>query len=180
MRKGGIVLAFLSLHVLFFLNSCKIYDHYQKVDVQSVVSSYDKLVQSGEELQPEDLLQSLSLPDDASLQQLIDSALVHNTDLRIAQTRIDAAAARLRQTKLAFLPDLQLGVQGGGSFSPNANPSWSHSELFSASWEIEFTNLGTIIGYNSNTYEVNDDYKNFCRLVTGTISDLNKKRRRGQ
>ncbi len=31
----------------------------------------------------------------------------------------------------------------------------------SASWEIEFTNLGTIIGYNSNTYEVNNDYKNF-------------------
>lgn len=136
-RKSRIVLAFLSLHVLFFLNGCKIYDNYQKVDVQSVVSSYDKLVQGGEELQPEDLLQSLSLPDDASLQQLIDSALLHNTDLRIAQTRIDVAAARLRQSKLAFLPDLQMGVQGGGSFSPNANPSWSHSELFSASWEID-------------------------------------------
>ena len=137
MRKGRIVLAFLSLHVLFVLNSCKIYDNYQKVDVQSVVSAYDKLVQGGEELLPEDLLQSLSLPDDASLQQLIDSALIHNTDLQIAQTRIDAVVARLRQTKLAFLPDLQLGVQGGGSFSPNANPSWSHSELFSASWEID-------------------------------------------
>ena len=137
MRNSRIVLASLSLHVLFFLNSCKIYDNYQKVDVQSVVSSYDKLVQGGEELQAEDLLQSLSLPDDASLQQLIDSALLHNTDLRIAQTRIDAAAARLRQSKLAFLPDLQMGVQGGESFSPNANPSWSHSELFSASWEID-------------------------------------------
>ena len=137
MRKGRNVLAFLSHNVLFFLNACKIYNNYQKTDVQSIVSSYDKLVQGGEELQPEDLLQSLSLPDDASLQQLIDSALVHNTDLRIAQTRIDAAAARLRQAKLAFLPDLQFGVQGGGSFSPNANPSWSHSELFSASWEID-------------------------------------------
>ena len=70
MRKGRIVLAFLSLHVLFVLNSCKLYDNYQKVDVQSVVSSYDKLVQGGEELQPKDLLQSLSLPDDASLQDI--------------------------------------------------------------------------------------------------------------
>ena len=137
MGKGRIVVAFLPLCMLFFLNSCKLYDNYQKADVQSVVSPYAQLVQGGEELQAEDLLQSLSLPEDASLQQLIDSALMHNTDLLIAQTRIDAAAARLRQAKLAFLPDLQLGVQGGGSFSPDASPSWSHSELFSASWEID-------------------------------------------
>ena len=47
---------------------------------------------------------------------------------------------------------------------------WAYpTSMGTASWEIEFENLGTIIGYNSSSYEVGNDYKNF---QTGTDTGL--------
>ena len=49
---------------------------------------------------------------DPLLQDLIDSALVRNTDMKSAQVSLLQAQAALRAAKLAYLPSLSLSPQG--------------------------------------------------------------------
>ena len=49
---------------------------------------------------------------DPQLSALIDTALVHNTDLRTAALRVEQADAALRMSRLSILPSLSIGGEG--------------------------------------------------------------------
>ena len=81
---------------------------------------------------------------DKYLQQLIDTALVRNTDLRTAHLRTEQAEAVLMSARLSYLPSVGLNVEGAVSSSGGAT-SKSYTLGASASWEID------IFGKNTNT-----------------------------
>ena len=67
------------------------------------------------------------------LRSWIDIALTRNTDLWIAKTKIDEAAAVFHQSKLAFLPSLNVGADA----STGVNQSSQFKIAPTASWEID-------------------------------------------
>ncbi len=80
---------------------------------------------------------------DPHLQALIREAIQNNLDLKIANARMDAAAANLRQSKQAFLPSVdatasvtqqKIAASQGGNFI-KANRTYQLSA--SASWEAD-------------------------------------------
>jgi len=80
---------------------------------------------------------------DPHLQALIREGIANNLDLKIANARMDAAAANLRQSKQAFLPSVdatasvtqqKIAASQGGNFI-TANRTY---QLYaSASWEVD-------------------------------------------
>lgn len=70
---------------------------------------------------------------DSCLVSWIDSGLKSNTDLRIAQYRVEQAAATLKASRLAFLPSV--GINAEGSIGNNSSDRFQIGP--SASWEID-------------------------------------------
>ena len=86
---------------------------------------------------------------DPILQDLIDSALVRNTDMRSAQITVEQAKASLKAAKLAYLPSLSLSPDAGisstmstsGTLSPAA---YSYSVPLSLDWNIGIAGSVTV------------------------------------
>ena len=77
---------------------------------------------------------------EATLQKLIDSAIVNNYDMQYAIKNIEAAQLVLHQTKFANLPDLSLNVAAGVSrFSNNSLNGKSLSQFLSQSHVEDYT-----------------------------------------
>lgn len=57
---------------------------------------------------------------DATLQRLIDTAIVHNIDMQLAVKNIEAAQLTLRQAKAGYLPDVTLQI-GANTTRPSDN-----------------------------------------------------------
>lgn len=74
---------------------------------------------------------------DKQLQRLIDTALVHNTDLQVAQLRITEAEATLKAARLAYLPSFNFAPTGGASSFDGSKASWTYSVPVTASWEVD-------------------------------------------
>lgn len=74
---------------------------------------------------------------DRQLQRLIDTALVHNTDLQVARLRITEAEATLKAARLAYLPSFNFAPTGGASSFDGSKASWTYSVPVTASWEID-------------------------------------------
>ncbi|MBS1915359.1 MAG: efflux transporter outer membrane subunit [Bacteroidetes bacterium] len=87
---------------------------------------------------------------DASLQKLIDSAIVNNYDMQYAVKNIEAAQLVLKQTKFAYLPDVNFNLTGsinrpsdnslnGISLSQFLGKSYieDYSANISLSWEAD-------------------------------------------
>lgn len=132
--KSGTV----GLCILFFsvgLSSCGVYTSYQRpAEIAEAI---------GDSLPTDSMTNPAELPwreffTDPALQSLIETGLERNTDLRIAHLRVEQASASLRTAKLAFLPALSASVEGSGSSFDGAKTVWTHSEVFSANWELDF------------------------------------------
>ena len=80
---------------------------------------------------------------DRHLQQLIDTALVRNTDLRTAYLRIEQAEAVLMNARLSYLPSVGVSAEGTVGKS-GGTASKSYTIGASASWEID------VFGKNTN------------------------------
>lgn len=80
---------------------------------------------------------------DPLLQDLIDSALVRNTDLRSARIAIEQSQASLKAAKLGYLPSFTFAPTGGvGSF--NGSPaSWTYSLPLQMNWDLDFFAVNT-------------------------------------
>ncbi len=79
---------------------------------------------------------------DPYLQELIDSALVRNTDLRAAQLRVEQALVGLRIARLDYLPTINFAPEGSVSgFNNFSNVStgagWNYTIPVALSWEID-------------------------------------------
>jgi len=86
---------------------------------------------------------------DPLLQDLIDSALVRNTDMKSAQVSLLQAQAALRAAKLAYLPSLSLSPQGAiagtyGISSGMSGASYTYSIPISVDWNIGISNSVTV------------------------------------
>jgi len=74
---------------------------------------------------------------DEQLRRLIDTALVRNIDLQVAQLRITEAAAALKAARLVYLPSFDFAPTGGASSFDGAKASWTYSVPVTASWEVD-------------------------------------------
>lgn len=73
---------------------------------------------------------------DVCLQRLIDTALVRNTDLKTARLRAGQAEAVLFAARLAYLPSVNLGVEGGLNRWDGSTVK-TYGISGAASWEID-------------------------------------------
>lgn len=73
---------------------------------------------------------------DTCLQQLIDTALVRNTDLRTARLRAEQAEAALLAARLSYLPSVSIGADGGLS-RWNETATRTYSISGTANWELD-------------------------------------------
>ena len=120
------------------LASCGIYTNYER-PVQAV-ADMDSLYRS--EAHP-DTTRSIAtlrweeLFTDTCLQQLIRQGLAANADLAVARLQVEEAQATLRQSKLAYLPSVQLEPTGTLSSFDGQKTQKTYSVGASASWEID-------------------------------------------
>ena len=96
-------------------SSCSIYRKYQRPENLPTDSLYRAELIAN----PEDTASLGSMPweelfTDPYLRDLIDSGLVHNTDLQTAILRVEQAQAGLYSAKWAYSPSLNLSPQGSG------------------------------------------------------------------
>ena len=105
------------------LSSCGIYNKYKPV------SEVPEGLYGSETVAATDTTNFGNLPwkevfTDPYLQNLIDSALVRNTDMQTAHLRVKEAEASLMTSKLSYLPSLFL--------APELRPWKSYADLFGA------------------------------------------------
>lgn len=123
------------------LSSCHIYKKYETPTSTAITKEYAEALK-----QPTDstAFGNLAWQDvftDPILVDLINRALVANTDLRNAQLNVEAAQAQLLGAKLAYLPSLAIAPNGAGSRFGNrytdGSWSWSYQLPAQASWEVD-------------------------------------------
>ena len=160
--KSKIILLGLST---LLLSSCGIYTKYKPV-AEVPENLYGEHV----ELNDSNSIVSLSWKEfftDSDLQQLIELALVGNTDLQSAEWRIEEAKAALTSAKLAYLPSFMLTPQGGVSSFDHSKASWSYTGVASASWEIDiFGKLTNAKRRSQAVYQQSLEYK---QAVTSSL-----------
>lgn len=133
------------------LSSCGVYKKYQsQKDVpDDVFGSGDSIAQVALN---DSSIASISWREfftDPLLQTLIDSALVHNTDLQSARIAVDQAQASLKAAKLAYLPSLALNpsasiyttMNTGGSLS---GASYTYDIPLQLDWNIGISGSVTV------------------------------------
>lgn len=134
------------------LSSCGVYKKYQSQNdaPTDLFGSGDSLAQAA--------LQESSIADiswreffrDPLLQQLIDSALVRNTDLASARLSIEQAQASLKAAKLAYLPSLSLNPQASistqkfGSAGSGTGLNYSYNIPLQLDWNIGISGSVTV------------------------------------
>lgn len=120
------------------LASCGIYTNYERP--AQAVADMDSLYRP--EARP-DTTRSIAtlrweeLFTDTCLQQLIRQGLAANADLAVARLQVEEAQATLRQSKLAYLPSVQLEPTGTLSGFDGQKTQKTYSVGTSASWEID-------------------------------------------
>ncbi len=123
--------------IIVMLSGCSLYQKFPKS------TEVDKNL-FGEEYVAADTTSIASLSwrelfQDKHLQQLIDTALQRNIDLRTAYLRIEQAETVLKNARLSYLPSVGLTADGTVS-----NSGTSYTLGGSASWEVD------IFGKNTN------------------------------
>ena len=107
------------------LASCSFYKEYQRPDLPFVDSLYRRM-----EVLPDSISTAATSWDkfftDTLLKEWIRRGLEYNTDLAIAQLKVQEAEAALLAAKWALLPGASFSMQGGlpGSFSSSLSASW--------------------------------------------------------
>lgn len=147
MRK---ILSIALCAVLF--SSCGVYKKYQSQNdaPADLFGSGDSIAQAA--------LQDASIAElswrefftDPLLQNLIDSALAHNTDMQSARLSVMQAQASLKAAKLAYLPSLSLNPQGGistnmfGSAGNGTGLGYSYNIPLQLDWNIGISGSVTV------------------------------------
>ena len=154
------------------MTGCGIYKPYTRPEV-STEGIYRETVNAADTASLADL-DWRSLFSDATLQELIDTVLVRNTDLRSAQLQVEAAEATLRTSRLSLLPSFTLAPQGGVSSFDNSKASWTYNVPVTASWEIDvFSRLRNTKLRSKALYMQSMEYKQAVRTqLIATTANL--------
>ena len=141
----------VGLIALAVFNSCGVYKKYQS---QNEVS--EDLFGRGDSIEQamkENSIAALSWREfftDPKLQELIDSALVRNTDLASARIAVEQAQASLKAAKLAYLPSLSLNPQANisttmlGASGSGTGLGYSYSIPLQLDWNIGISGSVTV------------------------------------
>lgn len=73
---------------------------------------------------------------DTTLNRLISSALANNPDLAAAASRVEQARANLKVVRAQYLPQVGIGVQAEGEYTPQTKIVQSYAVEPSLSWEV--------------------------------------------
>lgn len=121
------------------LTSCGVYSSYQRAEnvADSIAFRSDSIAADTTQSMAE--LSWKEIFTDSCLQELVEQGLKNNADLKIAKLRTQEAVASLRAAKLAFLPGLSLGANGGVNKQDGEKSTWTYNGLFSAEWELDFS-----------------------------------------
>ena len=145
-RTKKTVTAVLLLAVCAIMSSCGVYKKYTPQ-----TEAPDNLFGNIDSLQPmmaDSTIATVSWREfftDPLLQQLIDSALVRNTDVQAARINVEKAQASLRAAKLAWLPSLSINPTGGVSGYVTSAGSvsaatWTYSTPLQLDWNLGGSN----------------------------------------
>ena len=125
---------YLIIITLVLAASCSIKYQQPEIDTQTLIRDIDPNDNTFE-------ISSLKWKEfyqDPLLQELIDSALINNLDLRVAIKRIEESSEYFKQGKASFYPTLGTGVNANyGKSVLNTETSPYFSFGFNASWEID-------------------------------------------
>ncbi len=148
MRIAIIVAAAVGL----MTTSCGLYSKYEGVDsvtkehYDSKESALDSIALAAENGANLSWRETFTEPE---LQLLIDEALKSNSNLQEAIMRIGNAETQLKASRLAYLPSLTIGAEGGvtGLVDGSTSPTESYAVPLTASWEVD------IFGKKTNAKE---------------------------
>lgn len=149
MRKINIIFSISLAAVL--LSGCSIYRKYQRPENLLPVDSLyrQELVSPSDSAASADSTSLGYMPweemfTDPYLQDLIREGLENNTDLLSAALRVQQAQARLKASKWAYSPSLNLAPQGGYNYTladdggnTSSAGTWTYNAGLSASWDID-------------------------------------------
>jgi len=118
---------------LLSLSGCGVYKPYSRPEVET-----DGLYR---DIPTEDTVTMASLSwrelfTEAQLQALIEKGLEQNTDLRIAQLRVEEAEAVLKNARLSYLPSVSLAPEGGVSCYDGTTAK-TYNLGATAGWEVD-------------------------------------------
>ncbi|MGM9810918.1 MAG: TolC family protein [Paludibacteraceae bacterium] len=118
------------------------------------------------------LLEWDSLFTDPYLLALIDTALVHNLDLRVAHEHVQQAEAALRGAQLAYVPSVSLSPSAG--FSPQGGiRNGTYDLIAAASWEFDIfgRTLNSLRGAKAAKAQMLDyEQAARCGLIAGVAN----------
>ncbi len=145
-RKIALLLA------IVLLNSCGVYKKYhsQTDAPQDLFGSGDSIAQVALN---DSTIAEVSWREfftDPLLQNLIDSALAHNTDMQSARLLVEQAQASLKAAKLAYLPSLSLNPQASistqmfGSAGSGTGLNYSYNIPLQLDWNIGISGSVTV------------------------------------
>ena len=123
------------------VSSCGIYKKYERPAEMVTDSLFGARYQTADTSSIADL-EWKELFTDPFLQDLIDSALVRNTDLKTAQLRVEQALTGLKISHLDYLPSVNFAPEGavGGfnNFSDlNTGAGWTYTVPVAVGWDID-------------------------------------------
>ncbi|MBQ4508735.1 MAG: efflux RND transporter permease subunit [Paludibacteraceae bacterium] len=128
----------------FLFSSCGIYNKYQsRTDAPSDLYGTTGDVTAAAEESSVARLSWREVFADPLLQNLIDTALVRNTDMRAARIAVEQSQASLKAAKLGYLPSFTFAPSAGvGSFN-NSAASWTYSLPLQMNWDLDFFAVNT-------------------------------------
>ena len=132
--------AILFAIIAVMASSCSIYRKYQRPE--DIQVNVDSLYRAELIADPEDTSSFGSMAweelfTDPYLKDLIDSGLVHNTDLQTAILRVQQAQDGLYAAKWAYSPSLNLSPQGSVTSIDANKASFGYNLGGSVSWDID-------------------------------------------
>ena len=132
--------AILFAMIAVMASSCSIYRKYHRPEDLQV--NVDSLYRAELIANPEDTVSFGTMPweelfTDPYLKDLIDSGLVHNTDLQTAILRVQQAQDGLYAAKWAYSPSLNLSPQGSVSSIDGNKATFGYNLGGAVSWDID-------------------------------------------
>lgn len=122
---------------VIMLGSCNIYKKFEMPQDSALTEEYVKARQAQPDSAAFGNLRWEQVFTDPVLADLINRALVNNTDLRNAKLNVDIAHAQLKGAKLSFFPSLALNPNGSGTSYSGGKFSWTYQLPAAVSWEVD-------------------------------------------
>lgn len=140
--------------VCLIFSSCGLYNKYEhKSDVPNDL--YGKVQQSSQSMAE---LSWREFFTDPLLQQLIDTALVRNTDLRSARIAVEQAQIALKTAKLAYLPSLSINASGALSSFDLSPVKKTYSIPLQLDWQLDV--FGTLTNQKRQAAAIAEQRRN--------------------